>query len=109
VRIKANPISPILSSPQPICLPESFWDVARECRDQATSIINFGYVQESVRLFGLGMRLANKVFFFSYLHLYNNNNSRSLYGVYYYTRYVDILKAVEVAAESNKTLGRFNT
>jgi hypothetical protein len=61
----------------PILIPECYWYLAQRCRDYSKDIImNRGFVQESVRLFGIGMQL------------------------------VDILQAVEIDARSTSTLGR---
>jgi len=44
------------STKDSVCIPDSFWKLASECRKDASDIIKRGFVQESVRLFGLGMR-----------------------------------------------------
>ena len=40
-------------------LPEAFVNTAKLCRDKAKNLFDRGFVQESVRLFGLGMKYAD--------------------------------------------------
>ena len=56
--------------------PQSFWRTAEFCRDTTKDLMKRGFVEESVRLFGIGMK------------------------------YADILKVVEIAATSSSGLGR---